>query len=412
MKKPLLFLFFTFALSASVNPGLLEYQKKYSLCKGKTNYQIAQCLVNGNLNYAPLRGDRSVFRTISSKKINTALRNGTLYSMFPNTQRYNKLKTYQDHLYAIKSEYTAPRFNGNSDEDIIRMKRVFNLLQNSGLAETPERTANFDTALRTYQSRHSLTVDGKIGRRTKETLKQSISTTILKVKKNLTWERISRKKPSTFVRVNIPEFKMHYYENGKHVLKMRVVVGKTKMRTPVFYRKMNNIVQNPTWNVPSSIYKKEYAHLSASALKKKGLVYNASGKLYQPAGSRNALGKVKFLFPNKYSVYMHDTPAKGLFGRTTRAYSHGCIRLAKPMSLLQKLGYTYKPGKTKWTTLKKKIPVYVVYHTAWVDDKGIVKLSPDIYGYEKTMFTKPVRRAKPKHKAKRKPVYRDAISEF
>ena len=232
MKKILLLLLPTLFLSAAVNPALLDYQKRYSVCHGKSDYQIAQCLVNGNLNYASLRGDRSVFRTISSKKINAALRNGTLFSLFPNTQRYNKLKAYQDHLYAIKSEYTAPRFNGNSEEDILRMKKVFNLLQNSGLAETAERTANFDAALRTYQSRHSLTVDGKIGPRTKESLKQSISTIILKVKKNLTWERISRKKPSTFVRVNIPEFKMHYYENGKHVLQMRVVVGKTKMRTP------------------------------------------------------------------------------------------------------------------------------------------------------------------------------------
>jgi murein L,D-transpeptidase YcbB/YkuD len=144
--------------------------------------------------------------------------------------------------------------------------------------------------------------------------------------------------------------------------------------------------------VPGSIYRKEYAHKSESQLKKLGLRYNSEGKLYQPSGSRNALGVVKFLFPNKFNVYMHDTPAKSLFNRRVRAYSHGCIRLEKPIALLNELGYSYNTKKNKWITLKKKIPVYVEYHTVWVDDEGIVQFRNDIYGYEKKLFSKVVYR--------------------
>jgi murein L,D-transpeptidase YcbB/YkuD len=187
--------------------------------------------------------------------------------------------------------------------------------------------------------------------------------------------------------VNIPEFKMHYYNNDKPVLSMKVVVGKTKMRTPVFHRDMQYVVKNPRWNVPPSIFKKEYAGKSESYLRKRGLIYNSEGKLYQRSGKRNALGVVKFLFPNKYNVYMHDTPSKYLFNRTVRAFSHGCIRLEKPLVLLNELGYNYNSSRNQWITLKKKIPVYVEYHTVWIDDEGIVQFRNDIYGYEQKLFS-------------------------
>jgi len=186
--------------------------------------------------------------------------------------------------------------------------------------------------------------------------------------------------------VNIPEFHMYFYRDRDLVLDMKTVVGKPKMRTPVFNRKMKFIVLNPTWNVPPSIYSKEYADKSPEELQKLGLRYGSDGKLYQPAGKRNALGLVKFLFPNRFNVYMHDTPAKSLFKRVRRAYSHGCIRLQCPMELLHELGYEYIPGKTRWITLDVQIPVYIEYRTAWIDDKGKLQLRPDVYGYEWKLF--------------------------
>jgi murein L,D-transpeptidase YcbB/YkuD len=412
MKKILVILMHTLLFASIPNEALKSYQETYSLCHGKTDYQISNCLLNGNLNYANFRGDKSVFRYISRNKIKQAVREDRAYEFtmqhLPQTERYEGLKTYLDHLYMVREAYTPPRFNGDESEDIIRMKRVFNLLQSSGLEETPEITPAFEEAVLEYQRRHGLAVDGDIGRRTKHALKQSIGSIITKIKKNLTLERIAKPKPSEYIVVNIPEFKMHYYEYGQEVLSMKTVVGKPKMRTPVFSREMKFVVLNPTWNVPPSIYKKEYAHKSSHQLKKLGLHYGSNGKLYQPSGKRNALGLVKFLFPNKFNVYMHDTPAKSLFNRSTRAYSHGCIRLEKPMDLLHKLGYSYRPGKTKWNTLEHKIPVFVEYHTVWVDEEGIVQFRPDVYGYEKKLFSKPQRRAP----RRPRPVRRDVISDF
>ncbi len=390
MKKVLLLLIQTFLFASLSDQSLKNYQERYSVCQGKTDYQISQCLLNGNLNYSRFRGDRDSYRKISKTNIKKAVHSGVGYeytlNLIPQTKRYNGLKRYIDYLYSIRKDYIPPQFKGDDAEDVIRIKKVFNLLQSAGLDENPDYTLEFESELLEYQRRHGLAVDGDIGPNTKRELKQSIYKIIQKVKKNLTLERISSKKGSNYVLVNIPEFKMHYYENDEPVLNMKIVVGKTKMRTPIFNRKMKFIVKNPRWNVPPSIYKKEYANKSESYLRKRGFYYNSEGKLYQKEGRRNALGVVKFLFPNRFNVYMHDTPSKSLFNRRVRAFSHGCIRLEKPLVLLNELGYAYNKGKTKWITLKNKIPVYVEYHTVWIDDAGIVQFRHDIYGYEKKLF--------------------------
>ncbi|HIQ46870.1 MAG TPA: hypothetical protein EYH57_04530 [Sulfurovum sp.] len=391
MKKILYILLHTFLFANIADPALLTYQKKYSVCHGKTNYQIAKCLLNGDLNYARFRGDRAAYKKVDSRALQRAEASGNVYNyvmdLLPQTKRYTGLKGYLDYLYSVRKEYTPPKFKGNETEDIIRTKRVFNLLQNAQLTEDGNYTLEFTEALLQYQKSHGLTVDGEIGPQTKRALKQSIHSIILKIKKNLQLERISAVKDSHHILINIPEFKMHYYKDDIVILSMKIVVGKTKMRTPVFNRKLTYIVKNPRWNVPPSIYRKEYAHKSEAYLRRKGFDYNSEGKLYQKEGRRNALGVVKFLFPNKYNVYMHDTPSKSLFNRTVRAFSHGCIRLEKPLALLAELGYTYSSGKNKWITLKEKIPVYVEYHTVWVDDEGVVQFRNDIYGYERKLFS-------------------------
>ena len=167
---------------------------------------------------------------------------------------------------------------------------------------------------------------------------------------------------------------------------LSIIVGKRKMRTPLMQKEMTYIVKNPRWYVPPSIYAKEYAHKSLNYLKRNGFAFNGDGLLYQKEGPDNALGLVKFLFPNRFNVYMHDTPAKSLFNKRVRAFSHGCIRLEKPMALLNELGYEYDTDKNERVTLKQKIPVYVEYHTVWVDEAGIVQFRNDIYGYERKLF--------------------------
>jgi len=390
MKKILLILVQTLLFASSPDGGLKSYQEKYSVCHGKTNYQIANCLLNGNLNYARFRGDTHAYNKIHSDKIHNALKNGNVYhnvmDLIPQTKRYIKLKAYADYLHSIIDKYTPPQFKGNEEEDIIRTKSIFNLLHNDDLALNTEITQEFEFALLTYQRRHGLTEDGDIGPKTKKSLQTSVSEIIRKVQKNLTLERISTPKGQQYVLVNIPEFKMHYYEHNDAVLNMKIVVGKRSMRTPIFNRKMKYIVKNPRWNVPPSIYKNEYADKTDEYLRKKGFAFNSEGKLYQKSGSKNALGLVKFLFPNKFNVYMHDTPSKSLFNKTVRALSHGCIRLEKPLELLNILGYDYDTKRNKWIPLENQIPVYVEYHTVWVDDNDIVQFRNDVYGYEKKLF--------------------------
>jgi murein L,D-transpeptidase YcbB/YkuD len=342
MKKIIFVFIHTFIFAAVPDQGLKNYQERYSVCKGKTNYQISQCLLNGNLNYSRFRGDRYSYRKISKKRIKKESLHGNIYdytmNLIPQTKRYTGLKKYLDYLYSIRKKYTPPRFKGDEAEDIIRIKKVFNLLQSARLEKNSDRTPGFEAELLEYQRRHGLAVDGEIGPNTKRELKRSIYSIITKVKKNLVLERISSPKGSNYILVNIPEFKMHYYDNNEPVLNMKIIVGKSKMRTPVFNRNMQYIVKNPRWNVPPSIYREEYAHKSASYLRKKGFAYDRAGKLYQKAGPKNALGVVKFLFPNRFNVYMHDTPAKSLFNKRVRAFSHGCIRLEKPLELLNELG--------------------------------------------------------------------------
>ncbi|WP_295418265.1 L,D-transpeptidase family protein [Sulfurovum sp.] len=391
MKKILFILIhITFLFASAPDSRLKAYQERYTFCHGKTDYQIAQCLLNGSINRSRVRGDRSVYRTVSKSQIKQALSHGDIYdnilNLLPHTKRYIWLEEYLDYLYDIRTEYFPPKFRGNNAEDIIRIKRIFNLLQNARLVENADYTYAFEDELIEYQRRHGLKMDGKIGPRTKRILKQSITSIILKVKKNLEWERISSIKGSNYILVNIPEFWLHCYDYGEAVLSMKVIVGKNKLRTPMLNRTMQYIVINPRWNVPSSIYNKEYAHKSESYLKAHGFAYNSEGRLYQKPGRNNALGVVKFLFPNPYKVYMHDTPIKSLFHKTVRTFSHGCIRLEKPLDLLNYLGYEYTTDENKWITLSNRIPVHVEYHTVWIDDDGIVQFRNDIYGYERTLF--------------------------
>ncbi|MBA1421579.1 MAG: L,D-transpeptidase family protein [Epsilonproteobacteria bacterium] len=390
MKHILLLLVPILMFALNPDPQLLNYQKRYSICQGKTNYQIAQCLLNGKLNFYAVRGDGLKPSKINRQQLREAEQERRVYnyilSLLPNTRRYVGLLDYVDYLYSIKNDYIPPRFRGDVMEDMVLTKRVLNLLQDARLEETPDYTPAFEAEIVEFQRRHGLATDGEIGPATKRALKVSIQSIIKKVKKNIILERLSPPKGDEYVYINIPEFMMYYYRYGEPMLNMKVVVGKPKMRTPVFHREMKYIVLNPRWNVPPSIYIKEYADKSYEELQKKGFDFNRDGKLYQKSGRRNALGVVKFLFPNKFNVYMHDTPAKSLFRRDRRAFSHGCIRLEKPIELLHTLGYERKTRKNKWITLENKIPVYVEYHTVWVDDEGIVQFRDDIYGYERKLF--------------------------
>lgn len=209
--------------------------------------------------------------------------------------------------------------------------------------------------------------------------------------------------PDNYISANIPEYKLHVYEGGKRAWDMDIVVGNAQHSTVVFSSNLKYIAFSPFWNVPYSITKHEIGR-SAGYLKRHNMeVVGRWGdglpRVRQKPGGANSLGGVKFLFPNEFDIYFHDTPAKSLFGRDKRAASHGCIRLAEPAKMAAYL-LRYDTAwsadsiqtamhlkKEKRVTLPENhtLAVFISYYTAWVNDEGLYCFRPDIYRHDRTM---------------------------
>lgn len=253
-------------------------------------------------------------------------------------------------------------------------------------------------AVENYQKRMGLAVNGKIDIATIQEMNKPIEERIMQIMVNmerLRWVPVQMEKD--YLLVNIPEFKLHIFENNKQIWSSNVVVGKAVKQTSIFRDNVSQIIFNPYWDVPNSIYRKEIQpRLSKNYLAKNNMErYN--GGVRQKPGKDNALGKVKFLFPNNYNIYLHDTPSKNLFGESKRAFSHGCIRVENPLWLAQ---YLLRKD-TSWTTEKINtilktnnpfpvqvnpvMPVYIAYFTAWVDGAGEINFRNDLYGLDKKL---------------------------
>jgi murein L,D-transpeptidase YcbB/YkuD len=204
--------------------------------------------------------------------------------------------------------------------------------------------------------------------------------------------------------VNIPEFRLHVFEQDSQVLAMDVVVGNRATSTVTFSDTMTQVVFSPSWAVPQSIVRKEI--LPAMARDPRYLAKHhmriTGGSRSEPAvredpGATNPLGRVKFLFPNSYSIYMHDTPARSAFEREQRAASHGCIRLSNAGALARfllrndpewppdRIREAMASGRESFVKLAQPWPVEIVYFTAWVDPGGILQFRDDVYGHDATL---------------------------
>ncbi|MBU1668667.1 L,D-transpeptidase family protein [bacterium] len=279
-------------------------------------------------------------------------------------------------------------------------------------------------AVQQFQKRHGLYVSGKINAPTRNKLNLSVEWKIEKILLNL--DRIKRlpdQAEDRYVVVNIPDFKLYYKEYGQEKLNMRVIVGDKTHHTPIFSNQISFIVLNPYWLIPDSIVQKEmipnilknpdylaqrgyevrkdYAlarppidtsTIDWAQVLRSGQTNNY--KFMQPPGPKNALGKIKFKFPNQFAVYLHDTPTKKLFNKAKRAFSHGCIRIAEPNALLatfapheRSINYNQAKrvlkGKTKMQlNLSQHVPVHIVYLTAWVHSDGLLHYRNDVYNYD------------------------------
>ncbi|WP_369752979.1 murein L,D-transpeptidase [Flavobacterium sp. WC2409] len=213
------------------------------------------------------------------------------------------------------------------------------------------------------------------------------------------WIAPSLTQNKRYIIVNIPSFTLTFFKDGKPALISKVVVGKSMNKTAVFSGQMSQVIFSPYWNVPPSILRKEI--LPAIAKNSNYLVQHdmewVGNRVRQRPGEQNALGKVKFVFPNSHIIYMHDTPSKSLFDQDTRAFSHGCIRVARPRDLaimvlegdtnwpIEKIDGAMNREVEKTYNLKTKIPVYIGYFTAWVDREGQVHFYDDIYGHDEKL---------------------------
>jgi murein L,D-transpeptidase YcbB/YkuD len=281
------------------------------------------------------------------------------------------------------------------------------------------------SAVKGFQSDAGLPPTGIVNGETLRQLNVPLATRINQVILNMErWRWLPKKFEPDYLLVNIPEYKLHVYEESKEVMTMRVIVGKTLNATPVFSDKMEYVVLSPYWNVPFSIIDKELRYkladnphyldrLDMEVVKGYGRratvidpatvdwanVTQATFKytLRRRPGPKNDLGEVKFIFPNSNDIYLHDTPHNELFSQTARNFSHGCVRVEEPVKLATYLLREYPQWdqatiqdtiaqrREKYITLKEKLPVYLVYLTAWADADGHVHFRNDIYGHDKSL---------------------------
>ena len=279
--------------------------------------------------------------------------------------------------------------------------------------------------VRAFQNDAGLKPDGVVGGETLKHLNVPIGARIDQLILNMErWRWLPKRFEPNYLLVNIPEYRLHVIENDKRVMTMRVIVGKELNATPIFSDKMEYVVLSPYWNVPFSIIEKELRpklvanpnyldRLDMEVVKgpgRKAVRVNPADvdwanvtqntfkyTLRRRPGPKNDLGDVKFIFPNSNDIYLHDTPHDELFSQTKRSFSHGCVRVEEPLKLATYL-LRDKPGwnrqtildtiaqrKEKYVTMKEKLPVYLVYFTAWADASGKPHFRDDIYGHDKEL---------------------------
>jgi L,D-transpeptidase YcbB len=350
--------------------------------------------------------------------------------LHPPHEQYEKLRKalieYRKLESTINVMQPASSFKGQikPGDKHSRIPYIRNRLMLTDLKKySPEDSLLYDEklveAVKQFQVRHGLLADGTIGESTLKHINQSFRHKADLIELNL--ERIRwlpREYGDDYISVNVPEYMLRVIEKGKTALQMRVVLGTEFNATPIFSDTLEYIVFRPTWNVPESIFIEEMV----PDLKENPLAYDPERfvfyhndeeihpedvdwsdedlkpeeyRMVERPGEENSLGLVKFIMPNNFNIYLHDTPAERLFKRNKRAYSHGCIRLEKPIEFA---GYLLRDNN-KWNEdkiaeamnseepvtvyLKKKYHVEIEYRTVWVDDDGLVHFRDDVYGHDK-----------------------------
>jgi L,D-transpeptidase YcbB len=270
----------------------------------------------------------------------------------------------------------------------------------SGAADATLFDAGLAEAVQHFQNRHAIEADGAVGAATLRELNHTVEERIAELKMNLDrWRWLPNHLGERFVLVNVAGFELEVVDSGRAVETMNVVVGRLDRQTPIFADSIQHVVVNPYWNVPDGIYSQDV--LPALERDPYYLVKNnmeeVDGRIRQKPGPTNALGRYKFIFPNEFDVYLHDTPEGHLFSRTSRDFSSGCIRLERPDDFARllldmqtdrgsgQLDALLTNWNERWVKLDRPLPVYILYFTAWVEQDGTVRFHHDVYGRDEKL---------------------------
>jgi murein L,D-transpeptidase YcbB/YkuD len=298
-------------------------------------------------------------------------------------------------------------------ETVMADARVPQVRERLGLPAEPNSNYNAALAMAVgkFQKANNIQVNGQLNGPTVEAMNppsraKRLDAVLATMER---WRWMPRDLGKTHVVLNIPDFNLRVYNNGAQVWQTRTVVGKAGHETPLLTETMKFITVNPTWNVPQSIIYNEllpiYETTDRQIFERQGLKMerdrDGSVRVFQPPGERNALGQIRFNFPNKFLVYQHDTPEKHYFAQDKRAYSHGCMRVQDPMKYAEvllsfaapKASYTADGikrmlgGEEKQIDFQNQIPVHVTYQTAFVDPAGKLQFRDDVYGLDAKLMS-------------------------
>ena len=331
----------------------------------------------------------------------------------PVNRQYRLLRDAMQTYYTLQKEGAWDSLHtkskklsiGDTGEVVLQLKKR--------LALTKDLASNdgsnlFDSslvrAIKHFQHRYGLKEDGVVGGTTMAEMNRPIDYRIKQMLVNMERIRWVPAEPKNdYLLVNIPEYRLHAYEAGnKLVFDMNVVVGSTTHSTVIFTGDLKYVVFSPYWNVPPGILSKEVLpgiKRDKNYLARHNMEWNG-GNVRQKPGKSNSLGLVKFLFPNNYNIYLHDTPSKNLFNESKRDFSHGCIRVSEPKKLAEwilrndsswnaaLIEKAMNSGREQFVTVKPTLPVFIGYFTAWVDREGQVNFRDDVYGHDKVLMQK------------------------
>ncbi len=331
--------------------------------------------------------------------------------------------------FAAAGERLEPESESGEIQILRQLLEITGDLSSGQSGETAGRRydAALEQGVRHFQERHGLAIDGIIGRATRAALAVPVEQRIAQLRINLQrWHGLPHELGERYIVVNTAAFQLQVHDGQRVPLSMRVIVGTPERETPVFMEKLRYLVVNPYWRVPEKIAREDlipalledHSYFERKGIRvlsgwgddavevdstqvawqdyagKRGLPYH----LRQDPGPDNSLGRIKFMLPNRYSVYLHDTPARGLFERPERAFSSGCIRIEDPLALAryvlgggERTAWVLEAmlayGDTRTVMLPEPIPVYLLYHTAWVSEDGKVHFRKDIYQRDPPLLT-------------------------